>query len=252
LLYVAGHATLAVGGYAGATGALDFARLAAYAGLLLISVGAGGIKPCVSANVGDQFTSKNAHLIERIFQIFYFTINFGSFFATLLIPVFYKNYGAEVAFGIPGFLMAVAAIIFWVGRKRFVHISPQPGGALGRLDFLASSLMMMPLLFTIYVLLQESEPIVGAITQHGWSTFGPALKEVVIHYWWALAISVIAFGVGVFIAQLRQRRKADVGFLALLMYCLKHRQERLAGEDFWAPARQRFGAEAAEGPVHLG
>ncbi len=31
-------------------------------------LGTGGIKPCVSTNVGDQFTSKNQHLIERAFS----------------------------------------------------------------------------------------------------------------------------------------------------------------------------------------
>ena len=33
-------------------------------GLGFMALGTGGIKPCVSTNVGDQFTSKNQHLIE--------------------------------------------------------------------------------------------------------------------------------------------------------------------------------------------
>ena len=41
-------------------------------GLILIAVGSGGIKPCVSAHVGDQFGSGNAHLLERIFGWFIF------------------------------------------------------------------------------------------------------------------------------------------------------------------------------------
>src|SRR5262249_21305238 len=51
-----------------------------YLGLALIAIGSGGIKPCVSANVGDQFGRGNAHLVRTVFQIFYFSINFGSFF----------------------------------------------------------------------------------------------------------------------------------------------------------------------------
>jgi POT family proton-dependent oligopeptide transporter len=93
LFYCAGHGTLALAGRAGATGNIGLATTAVYAGLILISLGAGGIKPCVSANVGDQFTAKNAHLVTRIFQVFYFIINFGSFFAILLIPWLYQNYG---------------------------------------------------------------------------------------------------------------------------------------------------------------
>lgn len=50
------------------------------AGLALIAIGSGGIKPCVSAHVGDQFGQSNRHLLQRVFGWFYFAINFGSFF----------------------------------------------------------------------------------------------------------------------------------------------------------------------------
>ena len=45
LVYCAGHAALA----------LDETRSGLAVGLALIAVGSGGIKPCVSAHVGDQF-----------------------------------------------------------------------------------------------------------------------------------------------------------------------------------------------------
>ena len=70
----------------------------------LIALGAGGIKPCVATHVGDQFTDKNKHLIQKIYDIFYFAINFGSFFSTLLTPWVLVKYGAAWAFGIPGIL----------------------------------------------------------------------------------------------------------------------------------------------------
>src|SRR5688572_19557759 len=54
LLYCVGHGLLAmVGKHAWGV----------YAGLAFIAMGAGGIKPCVSANVGDQFTPANGHLV---------------------------------------------------------------------------------------------------------------------------------------------------------------------------------------------
>ena len=95
------------------------------AGLVLVAMGSGGIKPCVSANVGDQFGAKNAHLLERVYGWFYFAINVGSLFSTLLTPWMLKNYGAGWAFGIPGILMAMATIIFWMGRNKFVHVQPR-------------------------------------------------------------------------------------------------------------------------------
>src|SRR6185312_1592526 len=38
-----------------------------YAGLFLIALGSGGIKPCVSAFVGDQFDQSNKHLAKMVF-----------------------------------------------------------------------------------------------------------------------------------------------------------------------------------------
>ncbi len=64
----------------------DHTRMGLAVGLFLIAMGAGGIKPCVSANVGDQFGASNQHLLPRIFTWFYFAINTGSAFSSLLTP----------------------------------------------------------------------------------------------------------------------------------------------------------------------
>ncbi len=116
-------------------------RLGLFLGLLLITLGAGGIKSSVSANVGDQFGPRNRHLLERVFGWFYFSINFGSFFSTLLTPWLLdhfsrtdlygpaaKHLGPALAFGVPGILMVVATVVFWLGRKKFVHIPPAGSG----------------------------------------------------------------------------------------------------------------------------
>ncbi|MBL0310358.1 MAG: POT family MFS transporter [Bacteroidetes bacterium] len=93
-------------------------------GLFLIALGSGGIKPCVSANVGDQFDASNKNLISKLYDIFYFSINFGAFFSQLTIPYLKEHYGPAVAFGIPGVLMAIATVIFWMGRKRYNMVQP--------------------------------------------------------------------------------------------------------------------------------
>ncbi len=248
LIYVAGHGALAIAGRAGSAGNLDGASFFMLAGLALIAIGSGGIKPCVSANVGDQFTARNGHLVPRIFQIFYFVINFGSFFASFMIPLIYKWWGPEWAFGIPGLLMALAAFVFWLGRRKFVRVPAQPGGALGALDFVTSALLTFPLLFAIHVALEESDPLVHAATTGGLGAMLEAAGAVAQQYWgWGLA-GVVCFGLGLLLAQVRQQRAPDTGFLALLMYSFRHRGERGPADDFWAPARRHFGEEAAEGP----
>jgi POT family proton-dependent oligopeptide transporter len=102
--------------------AVNQTRLGMAAGLILIAIGSGVIKPCVSANVGDQFGKTNKHLINRVFHWFYFAINLGAFISNLLIPELLERYGPKVAFGIPGGFMMLATIAFWLGRKKFVHI----------------------------------------------------------------------------------------------------------------------------------
>ena len=100
------------------------------AGLFLIAVGSGGIKPCVSAHVGDQFGQSNQHLLSKVFGWFYVSINLGAAASQFATPLLLKHYGPGWAFGVPGLLMGLATFVFWLGRHRFVHI---PAG--GR-DFL--------------------------------------------------------------------------------------------------------------------
>jgi len=122
IVYCLGHAALACMGTFGGS------KWWLLTGLSLICIGAGGIKPCVSAHVGDQFGKGNQHLISKIYNWFYFSINFGSFFSTMLTPWLLDNYGPHWAFGVPGGLMAIATLMFWVGRNKFVHIPPAGNG----------------------------------------------------------------------------------------------------------------------------
>jgi proton-dependent oligopeptide transporter, POT family len=114
LVYCLGHFALAI----------DNTRMGLLLGQGLIALGAGGIKPCVSAHVGDQFGPANQHLIANVFSWFYFSINLGAFAAMLIIPWLLNRYGSSVAFGVPGVLMLVASLVFWFGRYQFVHIKP--------------------------------------------------------------------------------------------------------------------------------
>jgi POT family proton-dependent oligopeptide transporter len=91
MIYCLGHLVLSVGGTAAGNVVGLTPRVALALGLGLIAIGAGGIKPCVSANVGDQFGPRNQHLLERVYSWFYFSINFGSSFSTMLIPWLLHN-----------------------------------------------------------------------------------------------------------------------------------------------------------------
>ena len=117
ILYCIGHAFLAI---------FETNKEGFYAGLFLIALGSGGIKPLVSSFMGDQFNKANKHLARKAFDWFYFTINFGSFFASLSMPLVLKHFGAGWALGLPGVLMGLATLFFWLGRHRYVHVAPEP------------------------------------------------------------------------------------------------------------------------------
>jgi POT family proton-dependent oligopeptide transporter len=116
-------------------------KMGLFIGLTLIAMGCGGIKSAVSAHVGDQFTAKNKHLVGKVFDVFYFSVNFGSFFSTLLIPVLLKEYGPRVAFGLPGILMLVATVVFWMGRNLYVHVPPSGGKEPGAFSVILYALL---------------------------------------------------------------------------------------------------------------
>ena len=117
MIYCVGHLCLAL---------FDDSVSGFYTGLFLIALGAGGIKPLVASFVGDQFDSRTKHLAKIVFDAFYWIINFGSFFASLLMPLFLVTFGPSIAFGIPGVLMGVATLVLWLGRKRYVIVPVSP------------------------------------------------------------------------------------------------------------------------------
>lgn len=126
LIYCLGHGFLAVS---------EDNPTGFYVGLGLIALGSGGIKPLVSTFMGDQFDQHNKHLSKVVFDAFYWIINFGSFFASLFMPKLLRGWGpaawwdispASVAFGIPGILMGLATLFFWMGRRKYIVVPPTP------------------------------------------------------------------------------------------------------------------------------
>jgi len=124
IVYCLGNLTLACMGTS--WGIAIGQRVMLLVGLILICLGAGGIKPCVSANVGDQFGESNKHLLSKMFGWFYFSINAGSFISSLLCPWLLSNprWGPGWAFGVPGIAMVIATLFFWGGRNKMVHVPP--------------------------------------------------------------------------------------------------------------------------------
>ncbi len=136
IVYCFGHLALA----------LDDTRLGLYIGLTLIALGAGGIKPCVTAMVGDQFGRSNRSLMAMVFNWFYFAINFGAFFSAMLTPLLLEHFGTAVAFGFPGVLMLLSTIVLVAGRNKFVRIPPAGNSLLREVFSREGASILLPLI----------------------------------------------------------------------------------------------------------
>jgi POT family proton-dependent oligopeptide transporter len=145
LFYCAGHGVLATSDL---FTTVDAKLMCLYIGLGLIAFGSGGIKPCVSAFMGDQFRPDQGHLMRKAYGAFYFSINFGSFFSFLIIPWIASKPAPQLAadagffdqmlwqvkhagftgygwaFGVPGIAMALATLVFWLGTRYYVRRPP--------------------------------------------------------------------------------------------------------------------------------
>lgn len=100
-------------------------------GLFVIAFGTGGIKPCVSAFGGDQFSKDQETYRKSFFSLFYFAINAGSLVSTFVSPLIREEVQCwdddcyALAFGVPTALMVVAIILFVIGTKHYVRLDPQ-------------------------------------------------------------------------------------------------------------------------------
>ncbi len=121
LFYCLGHGVLAASDFVPSTHGKLWTL---YIGLGLIAFGSGGIKPCVSAFMGDQFRPEQKHLLRKAYAAFYWSINLGSFFSFLIIPAIRKTWGYSWAFGVPGIFMAAATFVFWLGTRHYVMVPP--------------------------------------------------------------------------------------------------------------------------------
>lgn len=108
------------------------ADIATMVGLLLIAIGTGGIKPCVSAFGGDQFRiPEQAKQLATFFSLFYMSINAGSLVSMVITPILREDVNCfgdkscySLAFGAPAVLMVLAIIIYVLGKPFYTIKKP--------------------------------------------------------------------------------------------------------------------------------
>ncbi|KAG0194992.1 hypothetical protein BGX33_004594, partial [Mortierella sp. NVP41] len=100
--------------------------------MLIIAIGTGGIKPCVSSHGGDQYLPSQEAGKDLFFNIFYVSINIGALLTQFIVPELtkLKCYDQDTcyagAFLLPTIVFALAFVIFVSGHK-FYRIVPPLG-----------------------------------------------------------------------------------------------------------------------------
>jgi POT family proton-dependent oligopeptide transporter len=90
--------------------------------LALCAMGSGVIKPNISALLGltyDQKRPGQEQLRASAFLWFYFAVNVGALISLLALPILRNKFGYQVAFLVPAAFMAVALMIFAIGKKHY-------------------------------------------------------------------------------------------------------------------------------------
>ncbi len=219
LFYCAGHGVLACSDFAGG---VHGKMVCLYIGLALIAFGSGGIKPCVSAFMGDQFKPEQSHLMQKAYGAFYWAINFGSFFSFLVIPFVKNRHGYSAAFAVPGILMGIATFVFWLGTKKYVRVPPSHETKSGG---------FIPIFFSAYANRTSSGfgPLLNILT-----TLGAPLFIIV-------TLTIVAF------TPMKPVTRA-IGWAAVICTALWYASVLVTsllgkfdpGDNFWQAARKRY------------
>jgi len=99
-----------------------------YLGLALLSIGAGGIRPCNIAFGADQFdtkTEKGRAQLESFFNWWYFSFTIALVIALTAVVYIQTNVSWTLGFAIPTCCLAFSIAIFLLGRNTYICKKPQ-------------------------------------------------------------------------------------------------------------------------------
>eukprot|EP00250_Pteridium_aquilinum_P027036 c34059_g1_i1 orf=212-880(+) len=93
----------------------------------MISLGTGGVKPCLAAFGADQFDEEDEEerrMKASFFNWWYFGLCMGAMLAFTILVYIQDNVSWGLGFGIPAIAMVVALATFLVGTKFYRHKLP--------------------------------------------------------------------------------------------------------------------------------
>ncbi|MFT7632859.1 MAG: POT family proton-dependent oligopeptide transporter, partial [Mariniblastus sp.] len=97
-----------------------------YAGLMLIIIGTGLLKPNISTMVGDLYGDERGARRDAGFSIFYMAINMGAFLAPLACGAVRQSWGWHFAFGLAGIGMLIGVAWYLFDQQQLGEIGLAP------------------------------------------------------------------------------------------------------------------------------
>jgi dipeptide/tripeptide permease len=94
----------------------------------LLTIGAGGVRPCSLPFGVDQFdaaTATGRRDLISFFNWYYATTSFGIMIALTIIVYVQDEISWTIGFAVPTGLMLCAIILFFAGTKYYVHVAPE-------------------------------------------------------------------------------------------------------------------------------
>ncbi|XP_047316974.1 protein NRT1/ PTR FAMILY 1.2-like [Impatiens glandulifera] len=100
------------------------------ASMTLMSIGAGGVRPCSLAFGADQLdkrtgnNSNNQTVLETFFSWYYASAAFATLVAFTGIAYIQENAGWKIGFGVPAILMFLSALLFFLASPFYIKQKP--------------------------------------------------------------------------------------------------------------------------------
>ncbi|KAK9130904.1 hypothetical protein Sjap_011391 [Stephania japonica] len=96
-----------------------------FGSFVLMSIGAGGIRPCSLAFGADQFNKEdnpnNARVLQSFFNWYYASVGVSIMIAVTLIVYIQDKFGWKVGFGVPAALVLLSIVLFLLGFPLYVR-----------------------------------------------------------------------------------------------------------------------------------
>ncbi|XP_057785770.1 protein NRT1/ PTR FAMILY 1.2-like [Salvia miltiorrhiza] len=94
----------------------------------LLSIGAGGVRPCSLAFGADQYDNpenpNNQRVLLTFFNWYYASVGVSLMVALTVVVYIQNEFGWVIGFGVPVALMLFACLMFFLGSKLYVKVKP--------------------------------------------------------------------------------------------------------------------------------